>query len=164
LKVHLSGKPELVAKIKEFEDAIEKAASRTGYTVDLEFVNQRGSDVFEVKVDAKHWPVTDNWPGGSETLAHELHHLLGLDDRYDYIEAHADNQFMPVNERVYWFAVQMMKPPDPRGFASLMDNQFTGTLLSEDVCAVLQDHSQACLDARKEWDPPGLPAYDQTAR
>jgi len=160
LKVHLTGKPELVAKIKELEDAIEKAASTKGYRVDLEFVNQWGPSVFHVKANSKEWPATNNWASGVETLAHELHHLLGLDDRYDYIEAHAANEFMPPSERLYLFAIQMMKPDDPRGFASLMDDQYSGTLLSEDVCGVLQDRSARCIDARKEWDPPGLPAYD----
>ena len=164
LKVHLTGKPELIAKIKELEDAIEKAASTKGYRVDLEFVNKWGADVFHVKANPKEWPTADIWATGVETLAHELHHLLGLDDRYDYIEAHAANKFIPTSERLYLFAIQMMKPDDPRGFASFMDNQFSGTLLSEDVCRVLQDHSARCIDARKEWDPPGLPAYDTGVR
>jgi len=160
LKVHLTGKPELVAKIKELEDAIEKAASTTGYSVDLEFVDKWGPNVFDVKANSKEWPATNNWVSGVETLAHELHHLLGLDDRYDYIEAHAANEFIPTSERLYLFAIQMMKPADPRGFASLMGDQFSGTPLPEDVCGVLQDRSAGCIDARKEWDPPGLPAYD----
>jgi len=42
VKVHLTGPPEFVAKIKQLEDGIEKAASTTGYTVDLEFVDKRG--------------------------------------------------------------------------------------------------------------------------
>jgi hypothetical protein len=163
LKVHLTGKPEFVAKIRELEDSIEKAASTTGYTVDLEFVDKRGANVFDLKANPEKWPVADNWAAGVETLAHELHHLLGLDDRYDYIEAHANNKFLPVSERLYLFAIQMMKPPDPRGYASLMNDQFNGQLLSEDVCAVVQDRSKACLDARKEWDPAGLPAHDQVA-
>lgn len=164
LKVHVTGKPELVSKIKELEDGIEKAASAKGYRVDLEFVDKWGPNVFHVKANAREWPATDNWASGVETLAHELHHLLGLDDRYDYIEAHAANKFMSTSERLYLFAVQMTKPDDPRGFASLMDDQFSGTLLSEDVCGVLQDRSAGCIDARKEWDPPGLPAYDAGVR
>jgi len=164
LKVHLTGKPELIAKIKDLEDAIDKAASTTGYRVDLEFVDKWGPNVFHVKTDSTQWPKADNWASGVQTLAHELHHLLGLDDRYDYIEAHAANKFIPTSERLYLFAIQMMKPADPRGFASFMDDQFSGTLLSEDVCGVLQDRSARCIDARKEWDPPGLPAYDTGVR
>jgi len=163
LKVHLTGKPELVAKIKELEDAIEKAASTRGYSLDLEFVDKWGPNVFHVKANSKEWPTANNWASGVETLAHELHHLLGLDDRYDYIEAHAANRFMPVSERLYLFAIQMMKPADPRGSASIMNDQFSGTLLSDDVCGVLQDRSSQCIDARKEWDP-GLPAYDASVR
>lgn len=117
-----------------------------------------------MKANPQKWTESDNWANDVETLAHELHHLLGLDDRYDYIESHADNKFMPTSERLYLFAIQMMKPPDPRGFASLMDDQFSGTLLSEDVCGVLQDRSTECIDARKEWDPKGLPAHERSAR
>jgi len=160
VKVHVAGEPSAVTRLKQLEDSIEKQASTAGYVVDLEFVDQPGSDVFEVKVDPKRWPVTDNWTGGTEVVAHELHHLLGLRDRYDYIEAHAGNQDIALDQRLYLFARQMMKPPDPRGSASLMGNH-TGRPLSEDVCAVLQDPRKECIDARKEFDPPGLSNHEQ---
>lgn len=159
VKIHLEGKPEFVAKIKEFEDSIEKRSSVRGYTLDVEFVNKGGSDVFSVKADPEVWGSADNLAGGIETLAHEIHHLLGLDDRYDLIESHADNKALPVNERLYMFAIQLFKPPDPRGPASLMNDLYRGTLLSEDVCALKRGPQKACIDARKEFDPPGLPPH-----
>jgi len=155
LKVRLRGAPELVAKIKALEDAIEKRASTRGYTLDLEFVSRRGPDVYDVEVDDRQWPTVANWAGPAECVAHELHHVLGLADRYDYIDSHAANPHMPVNARLYYFVVQMGRAPDPRGASSLMGSH-DGTLLSEDVCAVAQGSQQECIDGRKHLDPPGL--------
>jgi len=159
LKVHLKGDPVVVAKVKEFEDSIEKRASTRGYVVDVEFANKGGADVFDVQTNVEQWATSRNWAGGIDTLAHELHHLLGLEDRYDYIESHSGNKFLPVSERLYLFAYQMLKPPDPRGSSSLMGDPDAGTVLSEDVCAVVKAHLKECIDARKEFDPEGLPAY-----
>jgi hypothetical protein len=159
IKIQLNGEPELIAKIKEFEDSIEKRASVRGYVVDVEFVDKGGPDVFSVKASSGEWPTAGNLAGGANTLAHEIHHLLGLSDRYDYIESHAGNKDMAVNQRLYWFAVQMPKPADPRYFASWMADPDKGTLLSEDICAVIQGPQKECIDARKEFDPPDLPSH-----
>jgi len=158
IKIQLIGEPQLIAKIKEFEDSIEKRASIRGYVLDVEFVDKGGPDVFSVKSSSGEWPTAANLAGGSNLLAHEIHHLLGLSDRYDYIDSHANNRDMAVNQRLYWFAVQMPKPGDLRHFASLMADHDHGTLLSEDVCAVIQGPQKECIDARKEFDPPNLPS------
>ena len=157
VKIHLAGKPDFVAQIKELEDSIEKRASTRGYTLDIEFVDKRGADVFEVESTPKKWPTSENLAGHTEVLAHEIHHLLGLPDRYDLIEAHAGNNNLALDQRLYLFAYQMKKPPDPRGPDSLMGKH--GQLLSEDICAVIKDISKECIDARKEFDPPGLPPH-----
>ena len=159
IKIQLNGEPELIAKIKEFEDSIEKRASVRGYVLDVEFVDKGGPDVFSVKSTTGEWPTAGNLAGGTNVLAHEIHHLLGLSDRYNYIDSHADNKDMAVNQRLYWFAVQMQKPADPRYFASWMADHDQGTLLSEDVCAVIQGPQKECIDARKEFDPANLPAH-----
>lgn len=158
LKVRLKGDPQLVVKIKGLEDAIEKRASGPGYTVDLEFVDARAADVYEVLVDSNRWPTVENWAGPAECIAHELHHVLGLRDRYDYIERHAGNQSFSVSNRLYYFAVQMMRSDDPRGASSLMG--LGGVLLSEDVCAIAQGSQKECIDERQRFDPPELPPYD----
>jgi hypothetical protein len=143
-------------KIPLLEDAIEKAASARGYDVDLTFSKRSGPDVFEVEVDDRVWPNQANWADGAEVLAHELCHVLGLDDRYDRIEAHADNRNMSHAERLYWFREELRKRPDPRGDYSKLGDH-AQPLLSEDVCAIVQDASAACLEARIPLDPPGVP-------
>ena len=65
----------------------EKASATRGYSVDLQFSNTSGPDVFEVKVNPEGWTDSGNWSplaaNGPVTLAHEMHHLLGLPDRYN---------------------------------------------------------------------------------
>ena len=105
-----------VENIRKLEDGIEKAASARGYSVDLQFVDQPGPDVFDVKVNPAGWTDSRNWSAlaaqGPQTLAHELHHLLGLPDRYNYIDAHAGNADMEIGDRLIWFRVQMQRTYD----------------------------------------------------
>lgn len=127
-----------VDHLKKLEDAIEKKASTFGYNVDLEFVDKSGPDVFEVGMD-QDWPTAGNWVSTSTALAHELHHLLGLDDLYDYIERHAGNPNMKIPDRIHWFRRQLDKTPDPGAGTSIMGSSTTGdrNLPSDlDVCRV----------------------------
>ena len=110
MKVHLTGSPEDVAKIKKLEDAIERASRTAGYHLDIEFVDQPGPDVFEKTVDMAQWPNSGNWASDPVSLSHEAHHALGLDDRYDYIEHHSDNPQIDVPSRITLFVSQMQKP------------------------------------------------------
>ncbi|MGB7923296.1 MAG: DUF4157 domain-containing protein [Pyrinomonadaceae bacterium] len=135
-----------VLNIRSLEDAIEKAASTGGYTVNLEFVDRGGGDVFTVGVDTSQWVTSGNWVGAGQSLAHELHHLLGLDDRYDYIESHADNDAMVMGDRLYWFRVQMARIPDPNINTSIMG--FGTSPVDDDVCRVAGLNMAACLIAR----------------
>src|SRR3546814_3276122 len=58
-KVHLrkagTGTDADVAQIKSMEDAIEKAASRPGFTVDISFVDVADADTFTADVDPSKW-------------------------------------------------------------------------------------------------------------
>jgi hypothetical protein len=143
------GKKEDVANVEQLEDSIEKAASTFGYSVDLDFVKTGGPDVFTVGVDTSGWTTSGNWTSEGESLAHELHHLLGLDDLYDYIEAHAGNPYMKIPDRIHWFREQMKKSPEPMAGISIMGETTTGgrNLPSdEDVCRVT-GASGAAFDA-----------------
>ena len=107
IQVHLSGDIELIKEELSMEDSIEKHLSIPGFNVNLVFVGHKGKDVFEVNLDPGGWPTNENWSGGYTTSAHELMHLMGLDDEYDRIEQHAENRYMPIDDRLWWFLVQM---------------------------------------------------------
>ncbi len=128
------------------EDAIERVAETRGYTMDVEFVNTDGPDVFTYQINFDAWPTSANPVGNARTLAHEIHHLIGLDDRYDYIESHASNEHMEIPTRLYWFRQQMDRPSDPDGSKSLMGSG--GKLLDDDVCNVAGLDPQSCIKAR----------------
>lgn len=137
-----------VANIRSLEDAIERHASTSGYTVDIEFVDVDGRDVFTVDVDTSGWTTSGNWVGEPSGLAHELHHLLGLDDRYNYIESHAKNASMVMGDRLYWFREQMRKPDDPGGTQSFMG--YGTTPLDDDICRAAQLDLTTCMQTRSD--------------
>ena len=136
-----------VAAIRSLEDAIEDHASTTGYTVDLEFTDRPGRDVFTVEVDMSRWTDAGNWVGGARGLAHELHHLFGLDDRYDYTR-HASNRDMPIGTRLHWFRVQVGRVHDPAAAAaSLMGSG--PSPIHDDVCQVAGLPRATCVAERE---------------
>jgi Domain of unknown function (DUF4157) len=163
IKVKLNGAPAEVDKIKGLEDAIERSISMTttGYHVDIVFVDKAGpDDVFEFTVKFCEWPNSGNWASSPVTLSHEVHHALGLPDRYDYIESHAANTDMNVEMRLQWFVEQMKKTGGPRDRFSKMATS-SNPLLAEDVCAVAfaaGPDRDKCIQARKSLDPVGVPA------
>jgi hypothetical protein len=162
IKVKLIGKPDEVSKVSQLEDAIERSISipTKGYHVDIVFVDTSGPDVFEFTVKFCEWPNSGNWASAPVTLSHEVHHALGLQDRYDYIESHADNTDMNVEMRLQWFTEQMKKTGGARDPFSKMATS-NNPLLAEDVCAVAFPAGadrQKCIDARKDLDPAGIPA------
>lgn len=147
MKVQLTGDAKAVAATKALEDDIEKKAATHGYTLDIEFVNHGGDDVFTVGADPTKWTTAGNWVGSTFDIAHEAHHLLGLDDRYDYIESHADNDQMKMEDRLHWFNVQVKKPYDPNGKHSIMGDG--SKPLHDDVCKVTQLPDQKkCVEDR----------------
>jgi len=159
MKVMLKGKKEEVDSIKKLEDTIEWKSHTQGYWLDVVFVDKPGPDVFEFKVTFCEWANSGNWASGPTTLSHEVHHALGLDDRYDYIEAHAANKDMDRPMRIHWFLEQMPKKVDPRGAFSKMGPS-RNPLLAEDVCAVAFPAGKErndCIQSRKDLDPAGLP-------
>ncbi len=147
------GTREDVARTRALEDAIEKAGSTRGYMLDVVFTNAGGGDVFTVGVDPKEWTTSGNWVGDPQEIAHEAHHLLGLDDRYNYIEGHAGNAGMDMGTRLYWFREQMVRPLDPLASTSLMEDHTTGPMNDEDVCAVAGGDFRTCLDRRLDGVP-----------
>jgi hypothetical protein len=150
VKVHLiragKGTDDDVRRVKSMQDAIEKRSSTLGYSVDLDFVEKSGADVFDVKVDTSQWTVSNNWVGDDAAMAHELHHRLGLsEDRYNYIEAHATNEKMHVKDRIHWFLMELHKKVDNNPNSIMNDNVHSP--LDDDVCRVAGKSSKADLDA-----------------
>ena len=153
IKVRLQAAPGVttttdIANERLLEDAIERVAETHGYTVDVVFVDADGPDVFSYTVDFDKWPTSSNPVGNARTLAHEIHHLMGLPDRYDYIEAHAANRNMAMPDRLRWFREQMNRQPDPKAGESLMGSG--SKLLDDDVCRVAGLDAAACAAARAQ--------------
>ncbi len=148
VKVKLNGDKKYVDQAKKLQDGIEKEASIFGYTIDLEFVNTTGKDVFEADVNPTKWPTAGNWVGDAEVMAHELHHLLNLPDRYNYIESHAGNEKMYIGNRIHWFWKEFNRQSDPNKMISFMGK---GSLVTdEDICTAIQSADvAACVAQRK---------------
>jgi hypothetical protein len=158
LKLHLVPRPRSkttagdIEKMGQIEQGVERAAARVGgYIFDLQFRNAGGPDVFTVAVDIGEWPTSGNIVGGADVLVHEVHHRLRLPDRYDYIEAHAENDAMSVPQRLRLFQRQMTRGiTDPLAPYSLMDEGGPDRRLTdEDVClAADPEHAEACIAKR----------------
>jgi hypothetical protein len=134
-----------VANVKVLEDVIEKRASTLGYTVDLDFVDKAGTDVFDVKLDTSDWTFADNWADGPVGLVHELHHVLGLsEDRYDYIESHSGNEEMKIPDRIHWFREEFRKSITNN--TESMMNTGEKLPLDEDVCMVAGKRTKVDID------------------
>jgi hypothetical protein len=134
-----------ITKIVGLEDAIEKHIATLGYSLDLKFVDKGGPEVFTINVDTGKWADAGNIAGGDATFAHELHHLLGLEeDRYDYT-SHATNKAMPVDTRIYWFHREFKKTVtnDPE---SIMNDE-NKQPLDDDVCMVAGKTKKSDVDA-----------------
>ncbi len=160
MKVKLNGIPDEVAKIKQLEDAIEREVSLTtkGYVLDIEFVNTSGPDVFEFSVKFCEWANSGNWASGPVTLSHEVHHALGLGDRYDYIESHSGNPLMNAPMRLVWFEEELKKTA-PNNPNSKMASS-SKPLLNDDVCTVAFAAGPArdnCISERAKFNPAGSP-------
>jgi hypothetical protein len=153
LRARGAGTAEDVRRTRDLEDAIEKAGSSRGYTMDVIFTNAGGSNVFTVGVDPQEWTTSGNWVGDPQEIAHEAHHLLGLEDRYNYIEAHAENEGMSMADRLHWFREQMVRAPDPMADTSMMQVHTTGTINDEDICAVAGGDYATCLAQRLDAVP-----------
>ncbi|HWT13270.1 MAG TPA: DUF4157 domain-containing protein, partial [Allosphingosinicella sp.] len=151
------GNAEDVRRTISLEDGIEKASGTRGYSLDVNFVQRGGADVFTVGVDPSRWTTSRNWVGEPRTIAHEAHHLLGLEDRYNYIRSHTANANMAMGDRLWWFREQMVRPPDATAGQSMMANHHQlGTVMTEeDICAVAGGDYERCLRARFAALPVG---------
>jgi hypothetical protein len=139
-----------VNQIKGMEDAIEKAASAPGYSVDIIFTTAKDADTFNVGVDPGKWEVADNWAGGdAKGYAHELHHLMAFTiDKYNYIDAHSTNQSMEVSDRLTWFKMELDKPAgfnDPTSIMADADHPNDA-----DACTVAGLNVAACTAIRQQ--------------
>ena len=102
IRVHATG-PQ-AADIKKLEDAIEKTLGKAGgFTVDIEFVERDGDDVFTVGTDPTVWPNCLNWSAGTFVAAHECLHLMNVEDAYNVPGRHAANGAMPRDQRLSLF-------------------------------------------------------------
>ena len=147
--------------IESQEDEIEKFAGQTsGFTLDVEFVESdyTGDDFVEVGVNYGQWVTSENFGGNTRTLTHEIMHLLGLEDRYDLIEAHATKASMTRKQRLEYFDMQIEKQPDPtKDTGSLMGSigsvEETDTLLDWEVCRVAAHwkgaENKSCVSKRR---------------
>lgn len=153
VRVRLTGNPTRVSQARLLEDAIEKHANTAGYTVELQFVNTTGHDVFQAGVDPGAWATSGNWVGTPDVMAHELHHLLNLPDRYNYIEDHSGNTDMYICNRIHWFLEEFNRPTDPNQRTSFMGY---GNLVTDaDICQVAQYADQAaCMRSREAIRQP----------
>jgi hypothetical protein len=146
---NIANSKKTIKSIKKMEDAIEKAASTKGYLVDIIFVKAPDGDAFTVEVDPSQWETATNWSGGDPTgFAHELHHMFAFElDRYDYIEAHANNKEMKIPDRLHWFRQELNKADDFNDPTSIMnDNRHPN---DNDVCTVAQIDIATCTAARQ---------------
>jgi hypothetical protein len=149
VRIRVQGNPDDAANIVAQQDGIERAAQELGYTLDLIFVTSGGPDVFTVSVNpslpvtAGNWSAYDTDPSG---YTHEIHHLLGSDDRYDYT-SHADNPRMDIHNRLIWFRVEAHRSRDPLEAQSLMGSG--SHLLDDDICRVSQLNFASCMSARQ---------------
>ncbi|OHV25729.1 hypothetical protein BBK14_21595 [Parafrankia soli] len=144
-----------VERVRRMEDGIEKAASTKGYLVDVVFVKSAAADKFgnppfTVEVDPGKWEVATNWAGGDPVgFAHELHHLFAFElDRYDYIEAHADNESMEIADRLHWFREELKKPAGYNSADSIMNNAPHPN--GDDVCRVAGLDPARCVALREK--------------
>lgn len=169
VKVHVEASADMVSQLRTLEDSIEKHVRIQGFTVDLIFVDKPGPDVYSVKADPAGWTTSRNWVGRHDALAHEMLHLLGLDDEYDYIESHAANAFMDTDTRLYWFTVEMKRKRPEDGARGIM-SYHGQKMLDRHACEVAQlggttDALEKCVETRtgspyklRYAEPPKTPS------
>jgi hypothetical protein len=140
-----------VNDIKSLQDGIEKAASRKGFIVSIQFVDKPDAETFTAEVNHEGWTVADHWSMASpRTLAHELFHMLAFEiDRYDYVETHSTNESMLVKDRLTWFAAQLTKPVGFDNDYSIM-GLYGEHPLNDDICRIAGLDIPTCVAERRK--------------
>lgn len=135
------------ADVRQLEDLIEKTLGRAGgFTVDLQFVDKPGPNVFSAGSDSTKWPSVSNWSAGAFASAHELLHLLNAHDAYNVAGRHATNHAVPREKRLDWFVDGMYRSYDPaQDRDSMMGHGNAPTAV--DVCRTVGDE-EACKVVR----------------
>ena len=147
IRIHLYGNEEQIKNVIAVEDNIEKHMSLPGFNVNIEFVGFKGEDVFDIEIDPTKWPTSLNWSGGDfNVYAHELFHIMGLPDEYDYIENHATNKYLPIKTRLELFLVQMNVDIPSDAKEGIMCYQTRPPLVRQ-VCASV-GLKEECVQAR----------------
>ncbi len=149
INIYVDTDTETQQKIYSLESAIEDHVARKGFEVDITFVSAEYEEIqstFTVKSNHGEWATAINWVGGKNTMAHELMHLLGLDDEYNKIEMHYDNDAMPWEQRllIFLYGIDQEIPEDAEDGIMVY-----GTLkpLQRHVCAIAK-LGDSCTELR----------------
>lgn len=151
INVSLDGSHKSIKHILFLEDEIEKHLNINGFSVNIEFVpyNSDDEDVYNVNVNQNKWTTAHNWSGDYQGMAHELLHLLGLDDEYNRIEAHAGNRNMSTHDRLIQFYIQLHEKMIPGAEKGIMCYS-NYRPLHRHVCEVIREGSD-CVRVREEY-------------
>lgn len=150
IQVYVDGKREVVQKIHDMEDAVEKHLNIPGFSVNLVFVDKESSEAFTVKSDLDKWVTAHNWGGSHRALAHELLHLMGLPDEYDGIASHAQNKHLSMSARLWYFEKQLDEPFLPDAEYGIMSDH-SNRPLHRHVCAAVGLEEKPCVKKRLQF-------------
>jgi hypothetical protein len=137
-RIVLEGSESDIAKVKALEPYIEAHLAIPGYRVNVEFVAPGTPDAATVKIDPSTWSNSGAWnpysddnainAGDAPMMAHEILHILGLPDEYDY-KTHFTNEKMGFWQRLGTFFMSLVQPDRPADAdAGIMDNHFNKPL------------------------------------
>lgn len=141
-RIHLTGDPALVSRVRALEASIEEHMRIPGYAVNVEFVDRVGPAVTTIPIDPRAWtnsaawnPFDDNTTvdiGDAYAFGHELMHTpFGLPDEYDLQHQFA-NPHMSSIARVGAFFHRLVQPELPRDHAKgIMDNHWNRPLVRQ---------------------------------
>jgi len=148
LRIHLTGDSEQIKNIISVKRNIESHVSIPGFSFVVEFVGFSGDDIFEVSANPDAWPNSRNFAGGNyKVYAHEIFHLMGLDDEYNLIESHAKNPYLSVSMRLKLFLAQMDRVISADARDGIMSNH-NNKALQRHVCIAVGE-GEACVKERK---------------
>ena len=146
---------DIKAIVQEIENTASGGSAGRRVTLDLEILDAKTRRVTTLQVDASEWPDSGNPWGPASTMVEELFHGLGLDDSYDYIEGHADNDAMSQQHRLELFDIQLRRfaGQEPRYQPDLpsITKPDTSKPTDWDYCQVLAQQPHELALCRQEW-------------